>query len=128
MDNSSRTEINVVGILAILFGLFALYGSFLLIKNYDEYINIEPKALTLWGIIFAPISGIIFIASGIGLLRFRHWGRFLLIGISIYALIMRIIAQIVGLELNIIRSVFQPLLYAFIIYYLTRPKVKEMFK
>lgn len=104
----------------------------------------KPLSVTIVGIILLllSISGVIgrfanwrlliyapFLISSIGVLFFKNWARILSILIlAIFILETAIILRNVSTIDLMIVQLSGALLFLFLIYYLTRPKVKELFK
>ena len=94
------TPVSVIGILNIVFGVYALFGvcmtlamqSFMDIeKNPVLKLMHDNPSYSAWVKITIPlgfIAGAILIAAGIGLLRLAEWARRLSIGYAVYAILM----------------------------------------
>ncbi len=86
--------------------------------------------------IYSPLIGLLFISIGIGLRKYQIWARLIVIILSVIAavailfiLVYRQLANLTLLKTILIYSAIITLLsfYVFNVYYLTRPKNKELF-
>ena len=108
--------ITILGILAILIGLLGLVGGAVLLTSPDAFV-VGLSA-------FAVVVGILYLVTGIGFLQGARWGWVMGLIVSVLALVRNVIEAIQG---GVIFAIPGILVALIIIYYLTRPKVKEFF-
>lgn len=125
--------ITILGIFAIIMGVTILLIFPQMLSNYDSLLNKFPRVLLGYAVITQPILGILFISSGIGVLRLKIWGKNIFIGLAIYSLLTKFICLCLGITQK--SNVNNPVgiagyfvFYIFIIYYFTRPEIREQFE
>lgn len=108
--------ITILGILAILIGLLGVVGGAVLLTS--------PDAIVVGLSAFAVVVGILYLVTGIGFLRGAPWGWIMGLVVSVLALARNVIEAVQGGVAFAIPGIVVALI---ILYYLTRPKVKEFF-
>jgi hypothetical protein len=110
------TGVTILGIFAILIGLFGIFGGIVLLTSSDIVI-VSLSA-------FAVLVGILYLAVGIGFFRGDGWAWILGIIVSIIALVRNVIEAVTTSVIFALPGIIFALI---IIYYLTRPHVKAYF-
>ncbi|MCU0652321.1 MAG: hypothetical protein MUC39_05205 [Candidatus Omnitrophica bacterium] len=135
MERKSLIGVTLCGIFSIFMSIFSIYAFFKMLRGYKLIIemNFMPNWMVYYGIAILPIVAVLLMISGIGILKNKSWGRKILLYISIYNLLAKIILLCLGITQK--TPAGKPLglaisfgVYLLIIYYFTRPKVKEQFK
>ena len=108
--------ITILGILAILIGLLGLVGGAVLLTSSDAFV-VGLSA-------FAVVVGILYLVTGIGFLQGASWGWTLGLIVSVLALARNVVEAVQG---GVAFAIPGTVVALIIIYYLTRPKVKEFF-
>ena len=74
------------------------------------------------------LQKLLFIICGIGLLRLQKWSRILALLISLYGIIIWVMAFITKTNLSLVNKVSHLAIYLFLYWFFLRPKVKGEFK
>jgi len=124
MDKKRSIGLTILGILIIaesIYGLYNIGRGLFLIRLFNLRI-----AVTI-------IAALSYIICGFGVLRLYSWARITGIIISYYYIVATFIPVVVFQMFKQIPNILMPSIirwiwYCFVIFYLTRPKVKEQFK
>ncbi len=146
MEKKRSGGITALGSIIILYGLFLFFASLgdYWLDNFstssisiNKLLNILPPAI--WAYKLAFLSGAISILAGIGLMRIKPWGRMF----TLYALVPLLVIVITYYDLPMAIRFSQQRPYSqlpflphimrisfgiLLLFYFTRPKVKEQFK
>jgi hypothetical protein len=74
------------------------------------------------------LQKLLFILCGIGILRLAKWGRILVLCISSFGIVVWVAAIIVKSPLSLMNKLLHVIIYVFLCWFFTRPKIKEQFK
>lgn len=135
MEKKRAVGVTIFGIYAIFVSIVILFTFFKIRKSFDYLIDthIFSKELLEYTIISSPILSFLSLISGIGILKLKSWGKNILIGLAVYNLLGKFIMIYVGISQKTpagrpISVVLYFIVYGYIIYFFTRPNVKEQFK
>ncbi|MDD4955196.1 MAG: hypothetical protein PHP17_04060 [Candidatus Omnitrophica bacterium] len=131
MAKKRPVAIVVLGIFGISMGLLALLSFFNLVSHLHE-ITDSPKGPTFFALMLVPVVAVFWIPAGIGILMLKKWAKNLFIAVTAMRFLLAIVQLLVGLYKNvslyaIVMVGISYLVYAYIIYYFTRPNAKELF-
>ena len=144
MENKRSDGVLVLGIIAIVFGIWSLLHDFsslwLTLRDPEFYShmlrNRGPKAaqLSYFESIYFLISYSLFIVSGVAVLKIRNWGRILLITISSLAFVLGLILPYVWTRImsdEYHKAFFLPtpipILYVMNIWFFNKKRIREQF-
>lgn len=108
-----------------------LFGWFYIINGLAEFIEIiwhfiKPLDKSVEELnVYGPIIGILFISIGIGLLKLKEWAR---IAMLILASIAIVVSPFLILSKPTNNVIVILLFSCFILFFFTRPKLKEQFR
>ena len=126
MEKKKSIGVMILTLLILIFGLITTYFAIIGIRLFPSGLFKNLPALKLvW--ILLPF-GILYIASGIGILFLKEWGRKMLLMTSPFIFLIYLLLLIIGgidMRIMTILYVLMPILF---LYFFTRPKVKEQFK
>lgn len=137
MEKKRLVGIVIIGILAIILGVSGLLFSPFLVIEFIHLLKARPACsfYLLIANIFILIISPLMLVAGIGILRTRDWGRKLLLFLVVINLLLGEIAYYLARTEQIALYKNQHLVHliqfsvqVFIIYYLMRPKVKNIFR
>ena len=117
LQKPSRPRVvTVIGILAVLIGLFGIGGGSGLLVNADTI-------LASLDVLLAVVIGVLYVAAGIGFFRGKGWAWALGIIVSIVSLVVSIVEHPAAHAYGVPGAIVAVIVF----YYLTRPHVKVFF-
>ena len=144
MENKRSDGVLVLGIIAIVYGIWSLLHYFssewLILKDPQLYSHMlrtrGPKAaqLSYFESIYFLISYSLFIVSGVAVLKIKNWGRILLITISSISFVLGLILPYVWTTImtNEYHKAFflptpVPILYVMNIWFFNKKRIRDQF-
>lgn len=141
MDKKRSIGVTIFGIIVTLFGGLPIVGLlilFLVSIGKDDIVKILTlKNDSISQTLFLFLAYLFFLISGIGILKLKNWARVILITL----ISINFIASLIGLCFSIIKALkgninlfyiisafISLLIFVFVVYFFTRPKVKGQFK
>lgn len=112
------------------FGLYSLFGIYVLTYTLvKEKFTMDFLSILFLSIVY--LYDIFIIIFAIGLLKFRSWGRICIVFVCVIDSILFISNQFMAKMLpndgQVHKTPLLLLIYIFVLWYLTRPKIKEVF-
>ena len=127
MDKKRSPGVTLCGVLFIIWPLFYLVRVFLSSLRLTQFTFFSFLPDIQNPVFF--IQKILFIACGIGILRLKKWARILALCISLFGIVVWLLITIIFRSpLPLANKIVHIVIYVFLGWFFSLPKVKEQFK
>jgi len=137
MEKKRSVGVTIFGIIVIIVSIFEILSGFVGGTMICLVAGVKPHAIFIGVMFLFTMIGIMYLIGGFGILSLKYWARNLILLVSFFKSILIILSLFLGIKVVIkepaaalyfIPQIIVLFLLISILYFLTRPKVKEQFK